>query len=468
MQNQDDSPDGTPGAKSRVVNLGGPGPSLFKSLGMRGSGSDEGLTSALLKARDSKFPGVSDRTVPTGMKAHPFDMKMASNMVQVNPHHSACQRTLVAASVGGGLAVIEKGARPQRAEDGGMEPPPIDEDKTSELEERLDELCDLGTGHELLVNLWSDYWGPANAYLEVERGDSTEEPILGLYTMPGHEPVVHVPRSSDGMEGDPRDRFYKLLSPSGSHTALAAWRRRSSIPDSERTRGNGPPNELIHFRQPTTRSDFYGFPHWIAAAPYIETSARSLQMLSDHMFNGGVPSSALVFGGFGMTEDDQNEVINALRPGHRTSGSAAALFLPQARKDDAVIEHIKFAPDLDYAGFSQMDETNNLNIASANQVPPILAGITTPGKMAAANEQVLAMVTMHCSTVHPAQVGVCSMFHKTLFATVGGLSGFAGRKVRFRTWMESTDIKALNVVARQREQTKPGDKRDPKDGLQRG
>ena len=126
--------------------------------------------------------------------------------------------------------------------------------------------------------------------------------------------------------------------------------------------------------------------------------------------------------------------------------------MPSTPKDRAFIEHIKVGDSVEGTGFQDMHGTINLSVASANQVPPVLAGITTPGKMGAANEMVQAIMTMQTNVIAPVQNYLAKRLNRTLFSTVGGVRGFTGVKVRFKTWHEAMDMAALNTVARQREQ----------------
>lgn len=442
----------------RTVMMATKAPALFKGIISDRSSIHDALNKAV-RTNNS----ISGQTAQEGRVLHPFNMELADRLVEVNPHHSTCLQTAVAGTMGGGLGVTKKQRGP---EVGPHAPPEIDEDATLELHDALDDLCEQSFWHEY-GQTTSNYWGVGTGYLEVSRNDSGV--IDGLYWMPS--PSVHKVLAS---KTDRRQFFYEAYGDDGQPNYFAPFGRvneaRTWMQNGLVTPVRVPDRltELIPFLQPTTRWEHYGAPHWGAAGAHIEVDARSLQRISDYMQNGGMPEQLLTFTGFAPTDSQVNDIRNVLGGSHgRHIGGSAALFFKQARKTTSEINLFKLGNDLDHEGYSSLHETINLAIATAWQVPPVLAGISTPGKMAAANEQVLAMVTMQRSLLDRAQRLHQSMLRKTLFNSVHGIRGFAGKRVRFRTWLESTDIQSLNVVARQRESVAENPKRDPKEGLKR-
>ena len=410
--------------------------------------------------------GDSSQTVTKGRQPHPFNMALADRMVELSCHHAACQNTLIAATLGGGLAVVAD-EQPADLPPGSL--PVIDEERTQELTDRLDSLCEQSWAHEM-SQVIGNYWGIGSSYLEVARSGGS---IDALYWLPA--PNTYKVLATENR----KDHFYEALGEAyGERSLFAPFGRIEQTRELLRTSAYVKMydsaaqarqlTEVIPFLQPTTRWEHYGAPHWGPAAAHIDVDVRSLQRVANYMANGGMPEHLLVFFGFSPTEAQQATLRSVLTGGvHAREGGSAAIFFRNAAKSLADLRHIQLGTDLDHEGYARLHETVNLAVATANQVPPVLAGISTPGKMAASNEQVLAMVTMQRSVIDRPQRMIEAMLRKTLFSTQGGLRGFAGARVRFRTWLEATDIQALNVVARQREQVAESPNRDPKDGLKR-
>lgn len=429
------------------------------------------LRKSLYKVKDEAEKQASSRKSSNEQKVwHPFNMDLVDSMVEVNPYHGSCQATLVSATVGAGFGIIDvektKAARLQAetmdvADAAGMLPV-INHDATAEAYDILDDMCEHDFDSTLL-QLAANYWGLGTAYLEVAR--DSNDLIDAIYWTPAQD--VH--RLLYG-KGDRNKYAFSTTGPDGE-TYYAKWRgvdglRASDVLNASNKQDNL--NELIDFLRPTTRWEGYGAPHWLAAVPYMDVDVRSLQRVSDYMFNNAMPSSVIMLGGISLGPEQVEKMRQVLSGASgSSSGQGALLTFPSSTKDNAWVEHIKLSDSVEGSGFESLHSTINLSVASANQVPPILAGITTPGKMGAANEGVQAIMTLQSNTISPVQRYLAKRLNRTLFAKTGGVRGLGGKKIRMMTWIEQMDMAALNTVARQREQVAVNPKRDPKDGLKR-
>lgn len=431
---------------------------------------ESSIRKSLFKVRD--LPDRPDSSKTSGMGGRleqPFNMELADSMVEVNPYHGSCQSTLVSATCGGGICVIDedKTAEVRRAAEqtdvsaASAKLGVVDYEATEALYEILDSMCEHDFD-SLLHQVVSNFWGIGQGYIEAVRSDDL---VSGLYWVPGTEVWRHHFR-----DGRREDYFFSSTSGDLNEVVYAAWRKREKVLRANEARTEDLENltELIDFVRPTTRWEGYGSPHWLAAIPYMDVDVRALQRVSDYMFNGGMPSSMVFLGGANMSakQVENMRAVMSGATGNRT-GAGALFTLPQAPKDRCWLEHVRIGDSVDGSNFQEMHGTINLSVASANQVPPVLAGITTPGKMGAANEMVQAIMTLHTNVIAPVQSYLAKRLMRTLFSNTGGVRGLAGTKIRFKTWIESMDMAALNTVARQREQVAVNPDRDPDEGLYR-
>lgn len=435
---------------------------------------------SLSKALFGVATGANSTNAPgtTGTLEHPFDMSLANRMPQVSAYHSACQRTLVAFAVGQGIGVIDEEATEERRKmqegmgevDSASMLPVIDEAGTRQFYDFFDDVTEHGFDHAM-NQLGQNFFNIGNGYFELGRDGS--KTISGLWWMPGQLVWKHQLDPDDSRSYCWKHNPYDSYSHSTTGTS---YLRKHGSDGSEFGEGGGVngikvhPNEVLDFQMPTTAWRHYGAPGWLAAVPPIEVDWRAMQRVSDYMNNNGVPETMIVLGGVKLSPDQNAAVRAALSGGGGENyGKGAFLNFPNGSKDRLFFEVKQLGQSLEGSGWNETHATVNLIVASSNQVPPILAGITVAGKMGASNEQVLAMVVLQNTVIGPAQKYLAQRLSRCLLGRkCGGPAGLVGRRLRFRTILEASDIVALNTVARQREQVAEKPNRDPKEGLKRG
>jgi hypothetical protein len=411
-----------------------------------------------------------------GTLEHPFDMGLANRMTDLSTYHGSCQRTLISFACGQGVGIIDEAGTAARIEeqkgmgevDSASMLPMIDEEATTRLYEYFDAIADHGFDH-CIAQMVGNLFGIGNGYLELQRAEGRS--VTGLWWLPGHQVWKHQLNDLDS-----RAYCWKYCPDDEYSSAGMQYMRRHLSDGSEFVEGGGitedqlHPNEVLDFQLPTTRWRHYGAPQWLAAVPLIEVDWKALQRVSDYMHNNGVPECVIVIGGVKLSPDQLASVQAALGGGGGLNyGKGAFLSFPNGSKDRIFFEVQKIGQSLEGSGWAETHSAVNLGVASANQVLPVLAGITVPGKLGASNEVVLAMVLLQGNVIAPVQRYVAKRLSACLLGReCGGPPGLVGRKLRFRTALEASDIVALNTVARQREQVAENPKRDPKEGLKRG
>lgn len=413
-----------------------------------------------------------------GVLEHPIDMALANRMTTLSTYHGSCQRTLVSFTCGRGIGIIDEEATETKAKqqvdmgevDSASMLPSIDEAATKEFYLHFNKICEHGFNH-VVRQMVTNFWGVGNGYLELARAPEARS-VAGLWWVPGQQVWKY---QLDGLDSGAYCWKYNPFDSYNHSAAGMMYLRRhmsdgSEIAKAGLSEGEMSPNELLDFQLATTNWRHYGGPQWLAAVPPIEVDWKALQRVSDYMHNNGVPETIVVIGGVKLTPQQSSTLQAALSAGGGENyGKGALLNLPTGMKDRMVFEVHKIGQSLEGSGWADTHSAVNLSVASANQVPPILAGITVPGKMGASNEQVLAMVLLQHTVVSPQQDYIAERMSDCLLGRAcGGPAGLVGRRLRFRTMLESSDIVALNTVARQREQVTEDPKRDPKDGLKRG
>lgn len=393
-----------------------------------------GLLATLLKAEAEPAASPSNQSVPVGRKAHPFDFDAARKFKLNNVHHSTCVQATKMSLVGLGF----------------------DSDKVADT---LDPLCE-NSWNDSLQDAAEDFIDTGNGYLEVVRdGDK----ITGLHHLPTNDVDIYIEDASYNKHFRIRSRTNsgggvvdgRIFAKYGEKDALLS---RLKDVDAKTI------SEVIHFRQSTSMSRWYGYPRWLAATASIELMQALHQFSFDFFINRGVPEFILFITGGKVDKADWTKIENSLKQniGLGNSHKSMALNLDQP---GMMVQVEKLAMDGtgDSTMLRDMSETLALSIVSAHGVPPLLAGIQIPGKLGATNELPNALQAFQALVVGPMQ----NVFTTTLGVTLGdpkrnGGLGLAKKDFDLKKILDSIDLGQMDTVARMR-QTVPEAKAQGRD-----
>jgi PBSX family phage portal protein len=448
----------------------------------------ESLLDFLMKAMPNpaaEKKGGSKQDPNTGTKDHPFNLDSVVEFKAANPYHSACIDVKATALVGLGFvtekekkdrAEAEKAKKemqqagpaqpgqmgiqePQKAKGINKADDGREEDRNSKVATELDVLCEVSF-QQVLNQVSEDYQQTGNGYIEVVRGDNAE--ITGLHFLPAKDvrPVIesnyqgHYQISGNGSDGQEL-HFARF----GDRDELL-----KRFPDLDKD----DVSEVIHFREATAQSRWYGMPKWLAAVAGIELFQALHQHTYDFFLNRGVPEFMLFLLGQKLNQDDWNKLQESVEAGVGMGNSHKSIVLNLSDKN-MVVQLEKLAMDTKGDdGFSQKVDTMALEIVTAHRVPPLLAGIQIPGKLGAANEIVSAMKAFQALVIGPQQ----TIFETTLTNTLGNAAKNGGLKLgrgdfELRKITTEMEVESLDTVSRMRQDVNaPQNKeRDPKKGL---
>jgi|TARA_Y100000296_G_scaffold86150_1_gene124873 hypothetical protein len=300
----------------------------------------------------------SDLRRNPGQQAHPFDFLVTINLKTHNPHHSTCIEAKANSICGLGHSDI-----------------------TMEQIKILDGLCE-NSWIDLISDVVEDYVQVGNSFIEVVRDGAD---IVALYHVPAPNCKVFVLNDSNAIiyEVTPEDgmpkRFRKFGISEDDYIGEDLDAYEISKPDS------GFESEIIHLKKPTSSSLYYGVPNWLGGIPSIELAQCLHQYNYDFFLNRGVPEFLLLLMGAQIPVDDWKKIEELMKSnvGLGNSHKSQVFNLSQ----ELNVELLKLGMDSGKDDtFSKVSETLGLEIVSAHQVPPLLAGIQIPGKIGAANE----------------------------------------------------------------------------------
>lgn len=383
-----------------------------------------GFLAQLLKA-DADEVAPSKQSVTIGRKCHPFDFDAARRFKLNNVHHSTCIQAAKQALIGLGFA----------------------KDKAESI---LDPLCEI-SWQDTAGDASEDYLDTGNGYIEVVRDDGGK--ITGLHHLPTNDVDIYI-------ENAIYNRHYRVRSVTEtgggilSGKIFARFGERDSLLARLKEQNVDPKmvSEVIHFRQSTSMSRWYGYPRWLAATASIELMQALHQFTFDFFINRGVPEFILFIKGGKVEKKDWDKIEQALKSniGMGNSHKTMALNLTDPELE-ITVEKLAMDGTGDSTMLRDMSETLALNIVSAHGVPPLLAGILIPGKLGATNELPNALQAFQALVIGPMQ----KTFETTLGVTLGdpknnGGLGLVKADFELKKILDEIDLGAMDTTARMR------------------
>lgn len=419
---------------------------LYKSAGDMRS---EGYLVELLKEASS-----SHQSVKLGPQKHPFDMTQVKTFFTGNEYHSACIKAKVSSSTGLGYVDGEEEVEVTPADPlTGAPAKTRTEFKEAQADKLLNPLCSISWA-DLTNDFSEDFFTTGNGYIEVIR-DNPEGSIIGLHHLSADQPVIYVEDTSYNFH-------YEIRKQEGSGAVRRFARFGDGAGFLERSKGSGvlfelpqgqpkdTVTEVIHLRQPTSLSRWYGFPDWLSAVPDIELSQMFMQHKYDFYLNRGVPEFMLFITGQQLQPDDWEKVEKALKANIGLGNAHKSLALNLASSEMKITLEKLGIEGKNEDELGSTKEALGSAIVTAHRVPPLLAGIQIPGKLGANNELPNALMAFQILVIGPVQ----RLFQQILGQTLGGDNGVTGVDMKtfaFQRITDQIDLDAMDTVSRMRQ-----------------
>lgn len=409
-----------------------------RELYMRYTG-DASLNATLMKSISETIVETS-QGIRTGTQAHPFDMQSVSDLKMANIHHARCLRTKAAATVGLGFQT-EKQRKALEAGDVAAAKFRFEESKP---DKELNKRCTISWRHTYKA-MTEDYWELGGGLLEIKRDNPKRRnsEIVGIHFLPAPEAKVHV----ENVNGEwhwrilgKDDRRERRFAQFGDLQAFLTRMGKDVDPKTV--------SEVIYFPQPTNICRWYGIPVWLAAVAAIELVQCMTQKEFDFFLNRGVPEFLLFIIGAKLEPKQWLQIENSLKAniGMGNSHKSGAMNLTGVDAQQVKVQLEKLAMEQKTGDtFSTMGDALALNIVSAHGVPPLLAGIQTPGKIGASNELPNALMAFQLLEISEAQL----MFQQVLGQTLGNPRLNGGLPLRMKDFVHNqiTDAMDLNMMS---------------------
>lgn len=206
---------------------------------------------------------------------------------------------------------------------------------------------------EILIKLLVDYYATGNAYLEIGRKAS------GGVGYIGHVPSVTMRVRSK------RDGFVQI-----SNDSLTYFRNFGAT-NSNPYGGDSSPNEILHLKNYSPISGYYGVPDIVSALPAIAGTQAAVRYNLDFFSNKATPRYVIIIKGAELSSAASRNIAEFFESGVKgTNHRSVIIPLPSGTKEDPVsFEMHPVEAGVQEASFSKYNQANTDTILMAHKTP---------------------------------------------------------------------------------------------------
>lgn len=303
------------------------------------------LEKASTKIPEDAFSYVGDQSQ---FIEPPFDFNAVTHLTLKNPWHFACIQAITRAAVQLGYKFVLAA---------GCKDSPKEYKKLTEVLEAIESKDSLAEKLEAVI---IDYCATGNGYLEITRNRKGE--VDGVYAIPATTVRVN---GANNLYCQQRNGKIVYFYPFGM-----APEKRGKVPAT--VEEQPVVNEIIHLRNYSPMSDYYGIPNVISALRAIVGDIKATDFNLQFFENNAIPQYAVVITGGKVTESVTKHITEYFRK-HIKGNNHATLVIPLPTNMNATFVPLSTAPK--EASFLLYRKMNREEICAIHGVPPAEAGI---------------------------------------------------------------------------------------------
>lgn len=297
-----------------------------------------------------------------------YNLEALAQLLEVNAYHYRAVKTKA-------RDVAGLGYRLEPAEDVNK---PNDEQKDI-AQEFLRNLNPSKTITEVNDQVMVDHEAMGNGYYEVIR-DKEGENVVGMEHIPAHTMRAHEDTNKYAqVRGKNKAWFKRFGYDKDVHVKTGEYHALNSLDPKDRA------TEVIHLKNYTSRSDYYGIPDVIPSLSAILGDKERQEYNTSFFDNHAIPAYAVTVTGAELDEETERQIQKFFQQDVKKSNHST-LVLTGKKGDDYSGEPIEFkfealSTDVKEASFRMFRQDNRDEVLSAHGVPPYRAGITVEGQM---------------------------------------------------------------------------------------
>jgi PBSX family phage portal protein len=371
-----------------------------------------------------------------GLVIPPYDQQALTQLPEMNVFHQRCINAKVVDVTGNGWTLIKNEGEVK------------DADSASDPNyQRLDAFFDgqWPPFEQALERFNADYESTGNAYFEMTRvgGEASGEPKHLLH-IPSYTMRVHKSMKKYAQRRGNKTRWFKAVGyemdvdcNTGQEYSLG------TLSPLKRA------TEVIHMRQYSSRSDFYGIPEFMGAVGAIDGHVAQRDYNIKFFENFGIPSYAVYITGdyeLGDPDEESGEypIIKAIKD--RLSEIPAnphvplVFAIPGAEADSRIeVKFERLAAEVKESSFRLYRIDNRDEVIVAHGVPPYRAGVYLTGSLGGNLAEESTKIYMQ-STVYPRQEKFAVTITKYVVQMGFGIENWTFKLLRPDTGTRSDDV----------------------------
>lgn len=297
-----------------------------------------------------------------------YNLEILAELLELNPYHYRAVKTKARDVAGLGWYL-------EPAED--VENPNEEQKKIADT--FLKNVNPHLTLAEINDRMMVDYEATGNGYQEVIRNE--EGKLIALEHIPSHTMRIHQDNVRFvQIRGNKKVWFKRYGHEKDVHCQTGEFYNLGELSHEERG------NEVLHLKNYTSRSDYYGLPDVIPAIGAILGEKERQEYNISFFDNHAIPAYAVTVTGAELDEKTQQQIRRFFQQDVKKSNHSTLVLTAKRGEDDYSGEPIEFkfqalSTDIKEASFRMFRQDNRDEILSAHGVPPYRAGITVEGQL---------------------------------------------------------------------------------------
>jgi len=331
------------------------------------------MDSYLVKSKDGSNRIPSDTFDQTyagdGLVEPLYNIEALAELLEINTFHYRAVKTKARDIAGLGWSLVPKE---------GVDTPSQEQ---REIAKEFIENCNpTKTFSEVCDMVMVDHEATGNGYFEVIR-DADGETVMGLEHIPAHTMRAHKDmKRYVHARGKNKIWFKQFGYDQDVNKDTGAISELGSLTVEERA------TEILHLKNYTSRSDYYGVPDILPALSAILGDRERQEYNISFFDNHAIPAYAVTVSGADLDEETEKQIQKFFQQDVKKSNHSTLVLTAKPAEGEYNAPPVEFnfqalSTDTKEASFRMFRQDNRDEILSAHGVPPYRAGITIEGQM---------------------------------------------------------------------------------------